>query len=421
MKKFLAVLMSLSIVLVLMSGCAHVEDLDDETEDDEVEIQTLTVDDPEYYSKFKDDKISINVYNWGEYIADGSEEGMLDVNAEFTKLTGIKVNYTTFATNEELYAKLKGGGSSYDVIIPSDYMISRMINEDMLEPLDMENIPNFKYIMDKFTDPEYDPGSKYSVPYTWGTVGIIYDSTIVEEEDIDWDILWDEDYADRILMFDNPRDAFAIAELMLGYSLNTENSEELQKAAELLKKQKKVVQAYVMDEIFDKMGAGEALIAPYYAGDAVTLMDEYEDLAFTIPESGTNLFIDAICIPKGSAKKEAAEMYINFLCEPDIAYATTEFIGYSTPNSEAYDRLDDEIKEDGISYPDDDFIEEKTTVFKNLSSDANLQMQSLWTEMKSAEEETPNKWIVPLFMILCVIASIVILIRRHVRKKKDIF
>jgi spermidine/putrescine transport system substrate-binding protein len=421
MKKFLAVLMSLSIVLVLMSGCAHVEDLDDETEDDEVEIQTLTVDNPEYYSKFKDDKISINVYNWGEYIADGSEEGMLDVNAEFTKLTGIKVNYTTFATNEELYAKLKGGGSSYDVIIPSDYMISRMISEDMLEPLDMENIPNFKYIMDKFKDSEYDPNSKYSVPYTWGTVGIIYDSTIVEEEDIDWDILWDEDYADRILMFDNPRDAFAIAELMLGYSLNTENSEELQKAAELLKEQKKVVQAYVMDEIFDKMGAGEALIAPYYAGDAVTLMDEYEDLAFTIPESGTNLFIDAICIPKGSAKKEAAEMYINFLCEPDIAYATTEFIGYSTPNSEAYDRLDDEIKEDGISYPDDDFIEEKTTVFKNLSSDANLQMQSLWTEMKSAEEETPNKWIVPLFMILCVIASIVILIRRHIRKKKDIF
>ncbi|MGN0149029.1 MAG: PotD/PotF family extracellular solute-binding protein [Clostridia bacterium] len=421
MKKFFAALMSLTIFAVLLAGCADVENSEEVIEEEETEVQTLTIDNPEYYTRFKDDNISINVYNWGEYISDGSEEGTLDVNAEFTKLTGIKVNYTTFATNEELYAKLKGGGSSYDIIIPSDYMISRMIKENMLEPLNMDNIPNFKYIMEKFTDPEYDRGSKYSVPYTWGTVGIIYDSTLIDDENIDWDILWNEDYADRILMFDNPRDAFAIAEIMLGYSLNTENPEELKRAAELLKEQKKVVQAYVMDEIFDKMGAGEALVAPYYAGDAVTLMDEYEDLAFTIPESGTNLFVDAICIPKGSSKKEAAEMYINFMCEPDIAYATTDYIGYSTPHSQAYERLDDEIKNDGISYLEDDYIEEKTTVFKNLSDEANLQMQTLWTEMKSAEEETPNKWIVPLFMIGCIIASIAILIRRHVRKKKDIF
>lgn len=420
MKRFLSVLASLAVLLSLSCGCAHIEEDIGETEED-TQAQTLTVSDPDYYTRFKDSGISINVYNWGEYISDGSEEGTLDVNAEFTKLTGIKVNYTTFATNEELYAKLKGGGSSYDVIIPSDYMISRMIKENMLEPLNMDNIPNFKYIMDKFKSPEYDEGSKYSVPYTWGTVGIIYDSTLVDEEEIDWDILWNEDYADRILMFDNPRDAFAIAETMLGYSLNSENPDELQKAADLLKEQKKVVQAYVMDEIFDKMGAGEALIAPYYAGDAVTLMDEYEDLAFTIPDSGTNLFVDAICIPKGSLKKEAAEMYINFMCEPDIAYATTDFIGYSTPNEGAFEMLDNDVKNDGISYPDDDYIAEKTTVFKNLSDEANLQMQSLWTEMKSAEEETPNRWIVPLFMVLCVAASLVILIKRHIIKKKDIF
>lgn len=420
MKKFLSVFTALGIILTLLCSCAHIEEFEEEAAE-ETEVQTLTVEDTEYYEKFKNDNITINVYNWGEYISDGSDEGTLDVNAEFTKLTGIKVNYTTFATNEELYAKLKGGGASYDIIIPSDYMISRMIKEDMLEPLDMESIPNFKYIMDKFKDPEYDKGSKYSVPYTWGTVGIIYDSTMIEEDNIDWDILWNEDYADRILMFDNPRDAFAIAETMLGYSLNTENPDELQKAADLLKEQKKLVQAYVMDEIFDKMGAGEALIAPYYAGDAVTLMDEYEDLAFKIPDSGTNLFIDAICIPKGARQKEAAQMYINFMCEPDIAYATTSFIGYSTPNEGAYELLDDNIKNDGISYLDDDYIEEKTTTFRNLSDEANLQMQTLWTEMKSAEEQTPNRLIVPLFMLVCVALSLVILIKRHIRKKKDIF
>ncbi len=411
-------LLLLSLCL-LLAGCAHINDTEEITE--ETEIQTLNISDKAYYEKFKGDNIQINVYNWGEYISDGSEEGTIDVNAEFTKLTGIKVNYTNFATNEELYAKLKNGGSSYDIIIPSDYMISRMIKEDMLEPLDLEKIPNFKYIMDKFKTSEYDPKSEYSVPYTWGTVGIIYNSALVDETDIDWDILWNEDYANNILMFDNPRDAFAIAETMLGYSLNTEKPEELQKAADLLKQQKKFVQAYVMDEIFDKMGAGEALVAPYYAGDALTLLNEYEDLSFVIPESGTNLFVDAICIPKGSPNKEAAEMYINFMCEPDIAYATTEFIGYATPNSGAYEKLDDEIKNDGFSYPDDEFLNTKTTVFKNLSDEANLQMQTLWTEMKSAEEQTPNRWIVPAFMSLCIAMSIAILIKRHFKKKKDLF
>lgn len=416
MKKFLIILTLLSMVL---SSCAETEV--EEVTEENIEIQTVTVEDEEYYTRFKGNDISINVYNWGEYIPDGSIEGVLNVNEEFTRLTGIKVNYSTYATNEELYAKLKGGGSTYDIIIPSDYMISRMINEDMLLPLNMENIPNFKNIMEKFRSNEYDPQSQYSVPYTWGTVGIIYDSTVIDEENIGWDILWNEDYAGNILMFDNPRDAFAIAENMLGYSLNTENEEELKRAAEKLKEQKKVVQAYVMDEVFDKMGAGEALIAPYYAGDALMLMDEHEELAFAIPESGTNLFIDAVCIPKSSKNKEAAEMYINFLCEADVAYAVTDFIGYSTPNQPAFDMLDDEIKNNGISYLDDDFINEKTTVYRNLSDEANLKMQTLWTEMKSSEEHTPNRVIVPVFMALCVIVSIVILIKRYLEKKRDIF
>lgn len=406
----------------LLTGCSDTA-AEQEEEDDSADAQTLTVSDPEYYQRFKDDDISINVYNWGEYISTGAEAGTLDVNAEFTKLTGIKVNYTNYATNEELYAKLKGGGASYDVIIPSDYMISKMIKEGLVQKLDMDNIPNFKYIMDNFRGLAYDPYDEYSVPYTWGTVGIIYDSTMIDipEEDIDWDLLWNEDYADQILMFDNPRDAFAIAEILLGYSINTEDPEELEAAAKKLTEQKKIVQGYVMDEIFDKMGAGDALIAPYYAGDALTILEENEDLNFVVPKSGTNLFIDAMCIPSCAKQKEAAEMYINFMCEPDIAYANIDYICYSTPHSAAYEMLDDEVKNDPVSYPDDDFIANNTTVFVNLSDEASRVMQNLWTEMKSAEDENINTWLVPLFLVACIGIIIFVLIRRHIKNKKDIF
>ncbi len=412
-------LVTLAMLLALSTSSCRYQRLSD---DEDLEPQTLTVSDPQYYERFKDAGLSINVYNWGEYISDGSD-GLLDVNAEFTNLTGIKVNYSTYATNEELYAKLKGGGTDYDIIIPSEYMIARMIKEGMLQKLNYENIPNFTNIMDKFKDLLYDPGNEYSVPYTWGTVGIIYDNTAIDvpEEGLDWDILWDEKYADSILMFDNPRDSFAIAEVLLGYSMNTENPDELKSAAEKLKEQKKLVQSYVMDEIFDKMGAGEAVLAPYYAGDAVTLMDEYDHLGFAVPKSGTNLFLDSLCIPASSTKKEAAEMYINFMCEPDVAYATTSYIGYSTPNSAAFDMLDDEVKNDGISYLSDEYINENTTVFANLSDEANREMQRLWTDMKSTEENETNKWLVPIFLIACVALSIGILIRRYIKSKKDIF
>ncbi len=410
----------------LLAGCSAGADTQEDStaeETEESEQQTLTVSDPDYYTRFKGQDISINVYNWGEYISTGSEAGTLNVNAEFTKLTGIKVNYTNYATNEELYAKLKGGGANYDVIIPSDYMISKMIKEDMLQPLDMSNIPNFQYIMPSFVDPAYDTENLYSVPYTWGTVGLIYNTTMVDipEEDIDWDILWNPDYADQILMFDNPRDAFAIAEIMMGYSLNTEDEVELTAAANKLKEQKSVVQAYVMDEIFDKMAANDAWIAPYYAGDALTILEENEDLAFVVPKSGTNLFVDAMCIPAGAKQKEAAEMYINFMCEPDIAYANIDYICYSTPHSAAYEMLDEETRNNPVSYPGDDYLNANTTIFVNLSDEANLLMQTLWTEMKSAENETPNRWLVPVFLLLCLGGIIFTLIRRHIKNKKDIY
>ena len=414
MKKLSLLLTCLLCLCLCLTSCSTV------SEEDEAEVQTLTVSDEAYYTQLKGQNISINVYNWGEYIADGSDGG-LDINSEFTNLTGINVNYSTYATNEELYAKLKGGGASYDVIIPSDYMISRMIKEDMLQKLDFENIPNMANISETFVNPGYDPQNEFSVPYTWGTVGIIYDNTAISDENFGWEILWDEKYKDQILMFDNPRDAFAVAELLLGYSLNTENPEEIKKAAEKLKEQKSLVQAYVMDEIFDKMGAGEAILAPYYAGDALTLMDEYDHLGFVIPESGTNQFVDAMCIPKGAKQKKAAEMYINFMCEPDIAYATTSYIGYSTPNSAALEMLDDEVKNDGISYLPDEYLDEKTEVFTNLSDETNELMQNEWTEMKSSNEGNTNPWIVPMFMLCCVMLSIGILIYRHIKNKKDIF
>ena len=414
-------------VSCLHTGCAAgspAEGTADSAEaTEEAEAQTLTVEDMDYYTRFRGQDISINVYNWGEYISTGADEGTLNVNAEFTRLTGIKVNYTNYATNEELYAKLKGGGANYDVIIPSDYMISKMIKEDMLQPLDMDNIPNFRYIMPTFVDPAYDPENAYSVPYTWGTVGIIYNTSMIDipREDIDWDILWNHDYADQILMFDNPRDAFAIAEIMMGYSLNTEDPVELSAAANKLKEQKSVVQAYVMDEIFDKMAANDAWLAPYYAGDALTILEDNEDLDFAVPKSGTNLFVDAMCIPAGAKQKEAAEMYINFMCEPDIAYANIDYICYSTPHSAAYEMLDEETRNNPVSYPGDEYLDENTTIFVNLSDEANLQMQTLWTEMKSAEADSPNRWIVPVFLLLCLALIVFTLIRRHVKKKKDIY
>lgn len=417
MKRKFAFLAALMMSLTMTAGCASDSDSDEE---EEGSAQTLTIEDKDYYKRFKGDDISINVYNWGEYISTGADEGTLDVNAEFEKLTGIKVNYTNYATNEELYAKLKGGGTTYDVIIPSDYMISKMIKEKLIQPLDMENIPNFRYIMDNYRNLAYDPENAYSVPYTWGTVGIIYNAEEIDipREEIDWDILWNKEYKDQILMFDNPRDAFAIAEIMLGYSLNTEDPAELKAAAEKLREQKDVVQAYVMDEVFDKMAAGEALLAPYYAGDALTILEDNEDLDFAVPKSGTNLFVDAMCIPTSTKQKEAAEMYINFMCEPDIAFANIDYICYSTPHSAAFDMLDEEVQNDPVSYPDSEFIANKTTVFVNLSDDANEMMSQLWTEMKS---ETANTWFVPIFLVVCILIMAFVLIRRHIKRKKDIF
>ena len=228
----------------------------------------------------------ITVYNWGQYISDGTDDG-LDVIKAFEEETGIKVNYLTFDSNESMYTKLKTGGTTFDVIIPSDYMIAKLISEDMLEQLDFANIPNYGYIDEAFRNQAYDPENTYSVPYTWGTVGLIYNKNYVSDEDAEsWSCLWNSKYQGKLLMFDNPRDAFAIAESMLGYSFNTEDEQELKNCADLLATQSPVLQGYVMDQIFDRMERGEAWAAPYYAGDYLTMVEENPDLGFSHPKEG---------------------------------------------------------------------------------------------------------------------------------------
>ena len=285
---------------------------------------------------------TINVYNWGEYISDGSE-GSMDVNAEFTKRTGIKVNYNNYDTNENMYAKLKSDGVSFDIVIPSDYMIERLIAEGMLQKIDFSNIPNYKYIDAKYKGLYFDPEDAYSVPYNVGMVGLIYNTKLVKEAPTSWSVMWDEQYKGKILMFDNPRDAFGIAQKLLGQSFNTTDEAEWKAAAEKLKEQKPVLQGYVMDDIFRKMENGEAAIAPYYAGDFITMYDNNPDLAFVYPQEGVNVFVDSICIPKNAKNKAAAEAYINFLLDPDIAVENANYLGYATPNTAVLARDDYEL------------------------------------------------------------------------------
>lgn len=328
----------------------------------------------------------VNVYNWGEYI----DESIFE---EFEAETGIRVNYSTFETNEGLYSTLKSGGSSYDVIIPSDYMVSRMIQEDMLEELNFDNIPNAADVdLTAFdVDPAalgYDPTGKYSVVYDWGSVGIIYNTKKVETPVESWEALFDENNAGQVLMFNNSRDAIGLALKYLGYSLNTTNPDEIKEATDLLIAQKEagVVQAYVMDQIFEKLISGEAAIGPYYAGDAITMMEENPDLAFCSPKEGTNLFVDAMCIPKGAENKENAEAFINFMCKPEISVRNAGITGYSVPSKAAFDLLDAQWKTGTygeIAYPDAAAMA-NMEIFTNLPEDILALYDSEWSRLTAS-------------------------------------
>ncbi len=361
-------------------------------------------------------KNEITVYNWGQYISDGTDDS-LDVIAAFEEETGIQVNYITFDSNESMYTKLKTGGASYDVIIPSDYMIGKLIEEDMLEPLDFSNIPNYAYIDEAFRDQAYDPDNTYSVPYTWGTVGLIYNRQYVSDEDAQsWSCLWNSKYAGKILMFDNPRDAFAIAESLLGYSLNTTDAASLRQCADLLAQQKPVLQAYVMDQIFDKMQRGEAWAAPYYAGDYLTMVEENPDLGFSHPQEGFNIFIDAMCIPKGCQNKAGAEAFINFLCRPDVSAANLDYIGYSTPETAAKEYMDEEVIESPVAYPDDETIA-RSESFSSLPTSTTQTMNDLWLTVKTAGANTTLYLVLTLAAVALVI---VFFILKNVHRRRKI-
>lgn len=323
-----------------------------------------------------DEKPKLNVYNWGDYID-------TDVLDQFEEEFDVDVVYDTFATNEDLYVKLKQGGSNYDVIFPSDYMIERMIRENLLVKIDKNNIPNIDKVGESFLNHEYDKNNEYSIPYMWGTVGIIYNKANIGESLTSWADLWNPAYEGQIVMYNSQRDSLAVALKKLGYSMNTRNINELEEAKKELIAQKPLVKAYMGDEIKDAIISGEADIGVVYSGDAVAMIRENPDLEYIIPTEGTNLWFDAMVIPSTTQNKELAEKFIDFMTRPDIAAKNAEYIGYSSPIPEAVALLPDEVKNDEDAYPNSEVLE-NTEVFKD-PMDIIQEYDRIWTEVTSQQ------------------------------------
>ncbi|MBQ7846868.1 MAG: extracellular solute-binding protein, partial [Clostridia bacterium] len=326
---------------------------------------------------------TLNVYNWAEYISDG-EDDTLDVIAAFEDLTGINVNYVTYESNEVMYSKLQSGSVSYDIIIPSDYMIARMISDGSLRKLDFEKIPNYSFIDEKYKNMYFDPENEYSVPFSVGMVGLIYNTTMVDGTPDSWSLMWDEQYKGQIITFNNSRDAFMIAQMMAGVDLNSTDKADWDKAASLLKSQRPLLQGYYMDEVFNKMEAGNAAIAPYYAGDFLTMQEENEDLEMIYPKEGTTIFVDSICVPTSAKNYDAAMMFINFLLEPEVATANAEYICYATPNTAVLANEDYSLRDNEYLYPENyDEIVKNAVYYKDLPSEIRNYYESLWIKVKS--------------------------------------
>ena len=413
MKRFCSLAFSIFIILAMLTGCSG-----SVTESDIPYAEgTLQFD----YSKYEG--IELSVYNWGYYISDGSDDS-IDVNEEFERLTGIKIVYDNYDSNESMYAKLAGGGADYDVVIPSDYMIGRLIEEDMLAELNYDNIPNYKYVDDKYKNTAYDPQGKYSVPYNVGMVGVIYNATMVEGTPTSWNLMWDTKYKGKILNFNNSRDAFAIAQFKLGIDINTTDESEIDRAYDALAEQKNILQSYVMDEVFNKMESGEAAIAPYYAGDFFTMYGNNPDLAFYYPEEGTNQFIDAVCVLKDSKNKEVAELYINFLMDPEIARANAEYMYYASPNTEVvkneeYQAFLDELHPDAYEILYGRVESVKTDSFMNLPEETKQYMADKWTALGAAiTEESGNKGVYIICIVLIVIIAAIFVTNKTIKIKR---
>ena len=367
----------------------------------------------------EEEVLTLYVYNWGEYISDGSE-GSEDVNKEFERYCKeelgitVEVNYSTFASNESMYAKVSSGSTKYDVIIPSDYMIERMVEEEMLQPLNLDMIPNYQYIDDDFKGEniyyEDDSDELYSVPYFYGMIGIIYNTSIVDENDEQigsWDLMWDEQYKGDILQFNNSRDAFGTAQYKLGLDVNDEDEEKWRLALDELLEQKKIVQGYVMDEIFNKMQSGSAAIAAYYAGDYLSMYEDNEDLAFFYPQEGTNSYIDAMCIPKNAENYELAHHYINFMCRHDIAMANALYTYYASPVTTVVEdpEYQDEMGEYAIDILYNQAEDVPSQAYLNLSPEGLAMQNVLWEQLK-AKSSIGNGIYIGCGVILVVLAAI---------------
>lgn len=316
----------------------------------------------------------VNVYNWGDYIDK-------DLLAKFEEETGIHVVYSTFNTNEDLYVKLKNGVSNYDVVMPSDYMIEKLKNEDMLRPVDWSRVPNLDFVDEAYLHHSYDPDQRYSAPYFWGTLGIVYNTELVTEEVTSWNILWDEQYEREIIMMDSSRDSLGIALKILGYSVNSTDAQELARAEALLIRQYPLVYAYLVDQTKDIMKNGEAALAVMFSGDAVDALSENEALAYAVPEEGSNLWFDAMVIPKNARNPENAETFINFMLEPENAAQNAEYVWYSLPSSEAVELLSEELRDNEVAYPDMETLPE-LEVYRDPGSFVK-QYDDIWQNVKN--------------------------------------
>ena len=321
----------------------------------------------------KDESKVVHVYNWGDYIDE-------DVIEMFEEETGYTVVYDMFETPENMYTKIVNGNASYDVIIPSDYMIERMAVEGRLHEINFDNVPEYKNIDDEFKNLSYDPENKYSVPYMWGTMGILYNKTKVNGEITSWSDLWDEQYAGSIFMMNSQRDSIGITLKMLGYSMNSTDPGQLEEAKQALIEQSPLVLAYVVDEGKDKMIAGEAALALAWSGDAEYCMKENPDLGYVIPEEGSNIFFDAMAIPSTCKNKEGAEAFINFMCRPDIAAKNAEYIGYSSPSTAARELMG-EAGQSEVSYPD--VTKYDLEIFTALGDKVKIY-DEIWTEVTAS-------------------------------------
>lgn len=413
MKKFICAFLTLLFAINCFSVTAYAQD------------EIFSDEQIEYYKNLGLQGTTVNVYNWGEYISDGSD-GMMDTVAEFERLTGAKVNYSNFESNENMYSKLSGGGVSYDVITPSDYMIERLLDENMLLELDYDNIPNFKYIGDDCKNLYFDTEQKYTVCFNVGTTVLIYNKKLVDKAPDSWSVLWDEQYKDKVLMFNNSRDAFAIAQAILGQDFNTTTEQDWLDSAKLLAQQRDAVNpVYVMDEVFNLMESGEYAFATYYAGDYLLMNDNNPDLGYCFPKEGVNAFYDAFCIPKCSQNKKGAEAFINFMNEPQVAFANTEFIYYASPNTTVRNNSESSLYESDVVYPNPF---PTSQYFNNLPQNI-LELQSnLWNQVKSgqlsiqSQQNDKKIYIYSLVLVVVVVAVVLYSVfnKRKKRKEQDL-